>query len=613
MDPVGSGDKTIKDVQAHLRAKYGAQLEEAHKRFEELDTKPREASPAKTNDENFRALNKCLRLQQQWLAEAARLEPSGDGTQWGGRFSSSCPDQVNLFQIIEDQLLRERFMAWPNHPQPQITSGLQEVIDGDEPIKSLDKIVWDRLCFVQAQIDAMRQREEDPSLSEEHVRATLQRMRQLKAMLQAAKLPPDAEMRGPLFSNNEAGRSLPEIISLQVHREKNEDKKFKSVLKSGLQEVIDGSKEQLDKTVLDRLCFLQEYYAAEGDRDWIQDPLLEQKLDALEVGSETHERRRREREQRTKQTVQTILQHMRQQKSGGHAPAQSGCLSEPQLDAKQKQATEGNVVPFLTKVAADTGRADAPKWKQPAVSLDDFYAYMPMHNYIFAPSRKSWPTSSVNARLGSVSLVDANGRPSLDGHGKQKTIPAGLWLDQNRPVEQMGWAPGLPMVIRDRLISEGGWIGRPNVNCFNLYRPPIIVPGDAAEAQRWLEHLNKVFGADANQIVKWLAHRVQRPQEKINHALVLGGPQGIGKDTSLEPVKQAVGPWNFCEVSPQHMLGRFNGYLKSVILRVNEARDLGGTDRFSFYDHMKAYAAAPPDVWSTKRTCANIASLIAAE
>ena len=50
----------------------------------------------------------------------------------------------------------------------------------------------------------------------------------------------------------------------------------------------------------------------------------------------------------------------------------------------------------------------------------------------------------------------------------------------------------------------------------------------------------------------------------------------------LEPVKRAVAPWNFVEVSPTHMLGRFNGYLKSVILRVNEARDLGDSNRFEF-------------------------------
>ena len=43
----------------------------------------------------------------------------------------------------------------------------------------------------------------------------------------------------------------------------------------------------------------------------------------------------------------------------------------------------------------------------------------------------------------------------------------------------------------------------------------------------------------------WLAHRVQRPEDKINHALVLGGAMGIGKDTIIEPVKHAIGPWNF--------------------------------------------------------------------
>src|SRR3954464_5675725 len=44
------------------------------------------------------------------------------------------------------------------------------------------------------------------------------------------------------------------------------------------------------------------------------------------------------------------------------------------------------------------------------------------------------------------------------------------------------------------------------------------------------------------------------------------------------------------------MLGRFNGFTKSVILRVSEARDLGDVNRFGFYDHMKTYTAAPPDV-----------------
>ena len=89
---------------------------------------------------------------------------------------------------------------------------------------------------------------------------------------------------------------------------------------------------------------------------------------------------------------------------------------------------------------------------------------------------------------------------------------------------------------------------------------------------------------------------MQRPAEKINHGLVIGGEQGIGKDTLLEPIKHAVGPWNFHDVSPTHLLANFNSFAKSVILRVNEGRDLGEIDRFKFYDRTKIYTAAPPDV-----------------
>jgi hypothetical protein len=239
---------------------------------------------------------------------------------------------------------------------------------------------------------------------------------------------------------------------------------------------------------------------------------------------------------------------------------------------------------------------DGAQKQQERVSLADFHAYMPAHSYIYAPSREMWPASSVNARVPPITILGADGKPTVDEDGKQKRVPASAWLDRNRPVEQMTWAPGLPLLIRDRLISGGGWIERKNVSCFNLYRPPTIELGNAAEAGPWLDHVRKVYCDDADHIITWLAHRVQRPHEKINHAIVFGGTQGIGKDTLLEPIKSAVGPWNFQEVSPHNMLGRFNGFVRSVILRVSEARDLGDVDRFQFYDHMKAYTAAPPDV-----------------
>jgi hypothetical protein len=218
------------------------------------------------------------------------------------------------------------------------------------------------------------------------------------------------------------------------------------------------------------------------------------------------------------------------------------------------------------------------------VTVEDFYAYMPMHQYIFVPDGQLWPASSVNGRVPPVAM------------GGNKTMKASDWLDQHRAVEQMTWMPGMPKVISDHLIADGGLIQRAGVASFNLYRAPRHAGGDPAQAGPWLTHVRKVFPAEAEHIISWCAHRVQWPGEKINHALVLGGAPGIGKDTLLEPVKYAVGGWNFAEVSPAQMLARFNGFAKSVILRISEARDLGDVDRYAFYEHMKIYMAAPPDV-----------------
>jgi DNA polymerase III delta prime subunit len=231
------------------------------------------------------------------------------------------------------------------------------------------------------------------------------------------------------------------------------------------------------------------------------------------------------------------------------------------------------------------------------LALSDFVAFMTTHEFIFKPTGDLWPASSVDARVPPIEVVDRDGNPVLGLTGTPKLELASEWLSGHAPVEQMVWAPGEPQIITNKLLVEGGWIDRPGSAAFNVYipAPPLPAGADAAKAGPWLDHIRRIYPNEADHIVRFLAHRVQRPQEKINHCLVLGGPQGIGKDTLLEAVRRAVGPWNFQEVSPQQTTGRFNGYLKSVVLRISEAKDLGEVDRFKFYDHTKIYFAAPPD------------------
>jgi hypothetical protein len=207
------------------------------------------------------------------------------------------------------------------------------------------------------------------------------------------------------------------------------------------------------------------------------------------------------------------------------------------------------------------------------ITREDFYAIMPQNLYAYIPTREPWQATAIDKRLG------------------KKTS---TWICQNRGVEQITWAPGEPQIIVGKIVAEGGFIEAPNNRIFNQYLPPNPNGGDPSQARPWLDHIKRIYPDDASHIICWFAHCVQFQNIKINHALVLGGNMGIGKDTIIEPVIHAIGHWNSHEVSPQDMLGKFNGYLKHTLLRINEARDLGESDRFKFYDHMKTLLATPP-------------------
>ncbi|SEP47896.1 Primase C terminal 2 (PriCT-2) [Rhodospirillales bacterium URHD0017] len=223
-----------------------------------------------------------------------------------------------------------------------------------------------------------------------------------------------------------------------------------------------------------------------------------------------------------------------------------------------------------------------------AVTRDDFLGYSLQGNFIFRPTGQLWPASSINARLRPVSV-------GKDADGKEIFISASRWISEHQAVEQMTWQPGAPEIIRNRLVVEGAWQEYVGASVFNQYRAPPPINGDPDKAGPYLELARTIYPADADHILDWFAHRVQRPGEKINHMLVLGGDPGIGKDTIIEPVLRAVGERNAHTISPAQFVGRFNGHLKSVVLRVAEAQSGQKFDRFEFYETLKLHGAAPPN------------------
>jgi uncharacterized protein DUF5906 len=234
-----------------------------------------------------------------------------------------------------------------------------------------------------------------------------------------------------------------------------------------------------------------------------------------------------------------------------------------------------------------------------ALTLDDLCAFAPSRSCIYLPCKAPWPNASVDERLPPMPLLDASGNPVLNAKGKVVMLAASEWLAKNRSAEAMTWAPGEPEFIRGKLAVDGGWVEKGSATSLNLYRPPPgLELGDPTRATRWVEHWRAIYPDNADHIIAWLACRVQHPKEKINHALVLGGAPKIGKDTLLEAVVRTVGEWNFQNIKLNHLAGKNNSFLKALIVRLNEARDVGeqGTvDRYRLYDHMKDLLAAPPN------------------
>jgi hypothetical protein len=269
--------------------------------------------------------------------------------------------------------------------------------------------------------------------------------------------------------------------------------------------------------------------------------------------------------------------------------------SDPDIAAWTKEKGESNNERELHRIydRANAGFNALPE----GCTLEHFRAYMPDHNYIHMPTMVHWPAASVNSRLPPVPMHNPGGSPMLDKKGKQKTMTPSVFLDKTKPVEQIIWAPGEPMLVEDRYLVEGsGWIDHKGGRGLNSYRPPTIKHGDPRKAGPWVELARKLYHGEAKRIIQYMASKAQRPEVKINHAQFLGGDPGIGKDTLLEALKRAVGPWNFIEIKPGDLFETFNPHIKSVILRISEAHDLGEVSRYQFYERIKTYAAAPPDV-----------------
>ena len=256
--------------------------------------------------------------------------------------------------------------------------------------------------------------------------------------------------------------------------------------------------------------------------------------------------------------------------------------------------------PASATTSTTTSTGSGQRYSGP-LSIEDFVAFPPNNTFIYLPCREPWNAAALDAVLPMQQDFDGNGQP-LRRLGKAVMVKASKWLLKHRRCEQMSYWPGKPMFIRDQLTNGSEWIDRPGACVLNTYKEPVLKSGDPSKAKRWVDHWHVIYPNEADYILKWLAHRAQYPGVKINHGLLLGSKeQGVGKDSLMQAVKHTLGASNYECVKPQRLISNYSNFVKTVVLHVSEIKDTANDDgeridRFALYDHLKDFAAAPPDV-----------------
>ena len=215
---------------------------------------------------------------------------------------------------------------------------------------------------------------------------------------------------------------------------------------------------------------------------------------------------------------------------------------------------------------------------------------------------KYWDTTTGNLLAaksvdGAICLDDW----PTDGEGKLRSPSTAInSVDTGLTVEGSTWWPGKSRFIEDIVVSERGAMPLAGAICYNSYIGPLRQPAPAGvTADMWINHVKKLYPdpIEHEHFFDFCAHMIQRPDEKVNHGIVLAGSQGIGKDTALLPVRRGVGEWNAAEVGPDAITSQYNGHVKSVLLVINEVRPQDEEFKASnFYNLLKPILAAPPEM-----------------
>lgn len=181
------------------------------------------------------------------------------------------------------------------------------------------------------------------------------------------------------------------------------------------------------------------------------------------------------------------------------------------------------------------------------------------------------------------------------------------WRDINKPwatmitspdlriCDKLTYYPGQPRFCKERSFNSNSIL-----DCLNVWVPSEVedIEGDV---EPWLDLVHKLFDGDQKAIdhaIGFLAFMVQNPGERINHAMVIQGEQGIGKDSIFNAVGNVLGVQNISSVLLQHVESQFNDWLfgKQMVI----FQEMLAPGRRNIYNKLKTVITDPTHTINAK-------------
>ena len=278
-----------------------------------------------------------------------------------------------------------------------------------------------------------------------------------------------------------------------------------------------------------------------------------------------------------------------------HAPGLRSELLAPVMQAALAKLKPGDLFSESTDAGAmiaaverkEIGRTEKAAWYGRFAYIQSDEAFFDMQE------RHHLPRTVFNALFRHIPCYSIH----TDAKGKSRRVEASICYDENR--QAMG-APALVGITYsagdDVLVTRDGDVYG---NMWRDARPPVN-RSHVADISLWLDHCAALIPVEAERehIFDVMACKLQNPRVKVNHAILIAGYQGSGKDTFWAPFLWAVcgDGRNKGELNNTTLQSQWGYAYESEVIILNELRESEAKERRALANHLKGIIAAPPNM-----------------